>query len=172
MKKIEISIAVQEFDSENELAAEDKSLLVKARKSAEGAYAPYSEFFVGAAVQLQTGKTVSGNNQENIAFPSGLCAERVAVFSAAAQFPNVGILSVAISCKSKNFSVTEPLTPCGACRQVLMEYENRQGKNIRVIVSGEKGKVWIFESVKDLLPFAFNVKGFKKNSGPAAGFTL
>ena len=155
-KKIKIISVFQELDSINELNKEDKKLLFEANKAAELAYAPYSNYFVGAALLLESGVIVKGNNQENVAFPSGLCAERVAVFYAGANYPNIKIKTIAITSKSKLFSVENPVSPCGGCRQVLAEYEARQKSDIRLILMGEKGKIHIIESVKTLLPLVFN----------------
>jgi cytidine deaminase len=122
------------------------------------AHAPYSEFHVGAAVLLENGKIVTGNNQENAAYPSGLCAERVAIFYASAQYPNSAVKAIAVTVKSKNMVVSEPLSPCGACRQVIAEYENKSEKPIRIIMSGEKGPIYIAKSIESLLPLMFSKK--------------
>jgi cytidine deaminase len=162
MNKLELKISYTELESENELNEEEKQLLQKARKSSNMAYAPYSNFLVGAALLLENGTIVCGNNQENAAFPSGLCAERVAIFSAGANYPDVKIKTIAITCKSKSFLVNEPLSPCGACRQAMSEYEIRYKSNIRIILQGEKGKIRIINSVADLLPFMFMAEELKK----------
>ena len=122
MKKRELKTVFIEYDAVEKLPSADKKLIVIAKKAAETAYAPYSEFHVGAAVMLENGVCIKGNNQENVAYPSGLCAERVAVFAASSQYPGVAIKTIAISAKSKKFKVCGPVTPCGACRQVLAEY--------------------------------------------------
>jgi cytidine deaminase len=137
-------------------------LLEKAHQAANTAYAPYSNFNVGAAIQLQNGEQVFANNQENVAFPSGLCAERVAIFYAGSKYPNEVIETIAISCKSSAFEVNEPLSPCGACRQSLSEYEVKQNAPIRVILQGEIGKIRIVSSIADLLPFMFKENKLKK----------
>ena len=145
---------------QGELSPMDQALMEKAEKATEAAYAPYSEFHVGAAVQLDNGEVILGNNQENIAYPSGLCAERVAVFAAMANFPNAVIETIAVYAHSDRFELKEAVSPCGACRQVLAEYESRQGKPIRVILSSG-GKILILNSSHDLLPLVFNPSGFK-----------
>ena len=160
-KKIEIRAEFLEFDSEHELAKEEQELLEKARKASSTAYAPYSGFCVGAALLLENGKIVTGNNQENAAYPTGLCAERVAAFAASSQFPGIPFKTIAITCSSKKHPVVIPESPCGSCRQSLMEYEILFKKNIRVILCGESGKVWILNSIADLLPLAFNGKNLK-----------
>ena len=161
-KKIEIKSIIYEFDSIEELSEEDRALLEHAREAAVLAYAPYSNFYVGAALLLKNDKILRGNNQENVAYPSGLCAERVAIFAAGAQYPDVPIKTIAITAKSKFFEVNEPVSPCGACRQVMAEYENRYGSDIRLILQGETGKIHIAESVKTLLPMMFNTEKLKK----------
>ena len=154
-KEIEIRTIITEYDSIEELPSSDASLLKAAGKAADAAYAPYSQFKVGAAVLLETGEVVPGNNQENVAYPSGLCAERVALFTVGAQYPNVPVVAIAITCKSDNFNIDEPLAPCGACRQVMVEYEKKSGVNIRIILRGQEGKVHIIDSVGAILPFSF-----------------
>ncbi|MCX6295848.1 MAG: cytidine deaminase [Bacteroidetes bacterium] len=162
MIKKELKIAYTEYDSEKELPEEQQELLKKARAASDLAYAPYSNFYVGAALLLENGVVVTGNNQENVAFPSGLCAERVAIYAAGAQYPDVPISVIAITCKSKQFHVGEPLSPCGACRQAMSEYEMRHNKNIRIILAGETGKIHIFDSIADILPFMFKSEQLKK----------
>ena len=161
-RKIEIKSEIEEFNSIKELSAWEKKLLEHARKAADLAYAPYSNFYVGAALLLKNGKILRGNNQENVAYPSGLCAERVAIFAAGAQYPGVPVKAIAITAKSKSFKVNKPVAPCGACRQVLAEYENRYGSDIRLILQGEEGRVHITDSVKTLLPLMFNTEKLKK----------
>lgn len=127
----------------------------EAISSREKAYAPYSNFRVGAAVLLEDGTVVCGNNQENAAFPSGLCAERVAVFHAGATHPGKTIRAVAITAASELRSVTEPVAPCGACRQALAEYEFRQKSPVAVYFMGDASEVYLSASVKELLPLVF-----------------
>lgn len=162
MKKLNLSISYLEYNSINELNKEDKALLSKALEASKLAYAPYSHFKVGAAVLLENGEIFTGNNQENAAYPSGLCAERVAVFAASSHFPDIAVKALAITAKAKDFSIDSPIYPCGACRQVFAEYEHHHKKNIRVIVMGEKGKIQIFESIESLLPFMFVEDNLKK----------
>lgn len=156
MKSKEIAIRYFEADSPSELDQADKYLLEKASRAAEKAYAPYSGFRVGAALRLINGTVVSGNNQENAAYPSGLCAERVALFSASSQYPDEVIESIAITVNTDKQTVTEPVPPCGACRQVLAEYEKKQGSKIRIIFSGETGKTILVDGIDSLLPISFN----------------
>ncbi|MDI9342016.1 MAG: cytidine deaminase [Sediminibacterium sp.] len=152
---------IEVYASAEKLPKNDQLLLAKAKLAVKNAYAPYSHFQVGAAVRLQNGKIILGNNQENAAYPSGLCAERVAIFQAGALYPNVAVKSIAISCKSIIKPVLEPVTPCGACRQSIAEYELRSGKPIRIIMSGEKGAVYVVNSISSLLPLLFNASILK-----------
>ena len=128
----------------------------KAQKARESAYAPYSLFKVGAALLLETGEVIIGNNQENAAFPSGLCAERVAVYHAGATYPGKTIKALALTARSLNHEVRTPTPPCGACRQALAEYEVKQQTPISVYFMGETGNVVKAASVKDLLPLIFD----------------
>ena len=155
MKTIEYKTIVLEYETTDELADSDKELVKMAKEAANSAYAPYSNFYVGAAISLENGVTVTGNNQENIAYPSGLCAERVAIFSAYSKFPGIAFKTIAVTAKSKHTPVDSPITPCGACRQVLAEYERLQNKPLRIILTGESGKVLVFSQVEDILPFSF-----------------
>lgn len=162
MKKIELNTVVTEYESMDELEQNDRELMEKAHEAAKYAYAPYSEFFVGAALLLENGKIVTGNNQENVAYPSGLCAERVAIFNAGARYSGVPVQKIAIVATSTRFNVDYPVSPCGACRQVMSEYEMKQETPIRVIMMGAKGKIHQVDCVKDLLPLLFYEKGLKK----------
>jgi cytidine deaminase len=159
--KLTISSTFEVYKSADDLPAGDLELLKKARKAVKAAYAPYSGFNVGAAVLLTNGKVVTGNNQENAAYPSGLCAERVALFYANANYPNIGAQTIAVSVKSNHQIINEPVSPCGSCRQVIAEYENLYAKPIRIIMSGETGRVYVSESIENLLPFMFNKKHLK-----------
>lgn len=162
MKKIEYTAIVHEYDSIEELTGDDKYLVQKAKEASEAAYAPYSRFHVGAALMLENGICVIGNNQENVAYPSGLCAERVAVFAASAQYPGIAFKAIAITAKSDDFIVNNPVSPCGSCRQVLAEYERLFCKPIRIILGCETGKILIIDKVDDLLPFSFKADSLKK----------
>jgi cytidine deaminase len=162
MKKLSITNTYLEFDSIKDLSDADAKLLNSAIVASEKAYAPYSKFHVGAAILLENGEVVTGNNQENAAYPSGLCAERVAAFHASSQFPDVKFIAIAITANSKEFKINSPIYPCGACRQVLAEYEFHFGKDIKIILMGEKGKVHIVNNVKTFLPLMFTPKDLKK----------
>jgi len=162
MQRLDITSSVLVYDSENELPAADLDLLKAARGAALKAYAPYSQFQVGAAALLKNGAVIIGSNQENVASPSGLCAERVAVFAAGAQHPDVPVKAIAVSCRSEKFHVDYPATPCGACRQAMAEYENRYGEAIRIILAGAAGPVYVLESIAALLPLQFKADQLKK----------
>ncbi len=155
MRKEIIPLEVIFFDSASEMNSDDNQLLSKAADAAKRAYAPYSEFQVGSAVRLANGKIIQGNNQENAAYPSGLCAERVALFYAAAEYPDVAVEALAITVYTHTSKVKNPVPPCGACRQVMAESENRFKHNMRVIMQGESGPVLVVENMKTLLPFTF-----------------
>ena len=162
MQSHNISICYQETYDSKELEEKYRILLSRAWEAFRNAYAPYSQFKVGAALQLQNGTIVIGNNQENSAYPSGLCAERVAIFAASAQYPNIPIEAIAIVANTSLIQSENPITPCGACRQVLTEYEHLAKKPITVILQGDSEKIWIIEGVKNLLPFMFHGEQLKK----------
>ena len=151
-----------EFSSLDELNDDDRNLLLEARKSVVNAYAPYSSFHVGAAILLEDGNIIRGNNQENASYPIGMCAERVAVFAAGANYPGVKIKAIGISAKSKQFIIDQPVTPCGACRQAIAEYEHRYKNPIRLIMTGETGKILVTESIQNFLPYQFNGDDLRK----------
>lgn len=156
MKKVEIKTEITVFNNTDELSNSIKTLMEKAIEVKQTAYAPYSNFKVGAAILLENGVIVTGNNQENAAYPSGMCAERVAVWKAASTYPNIEIVALAISASSGSQKLKNPVAPCGGCRQTLLEYEVNQNKHIPVYFMGEEGKVIMTNSVVDLLPVAFD----------------
>ena len=162
MKQITHSFDYQVFDSIMELQQSDRELLENAKEAISGSYAPYSHYHVGAAVRLANGMVVTGSNQENMAFPAGLCAERVAVFSASANYPGVPVAAIAISARSDDFEVSDPVPPCGMCRQAIIEYEMKFSNKIRIILAGQTGKVFIFPGMGTLLPLAFHENGLAK----------
>jgi cytidine deaminase len=162
MKQISQSFEYQVFESIHELHVTDRELLDMAKDAISGSYAPYSHYHVGAAVKLANGTVVCGSNQENMSFPAGLCAERVAVFAASSAFPGVPIAAIAISAISDDFEVSEPVPPCGMCRQAIVEYEMKFNNKIRIILAGQTGKVFIFQGMGTLLPLAFHEKGLAK----------
>jgi len=150
-KIIETKVNVYKFD---ELSAAHQLLIEKAKEQVSKAYAPYSGFHVGAAVLLSNGQIFAGSNQENSAYPSGLCAERVAMFYANAQFPDVPVEALAITAYTNGEFLSDPVTPCGSCRQVLLETETRFDKDITVLLHGTE-KTYELTNVKQLLPLCF-----------------
>lgn len=140
----------------SELENSDKNLILEAVSSAKKAYAPYSKFFVGSAVKLDNGEILKANNQENAAYPSGLCAERVALFFANANYPESAVNTMAIVVIDKNGEIIDKnISPCGACRQVIAESEMRFNNSVRILLAS-KETVLVFDSVQHLLPFSFN----------------
>jgi cytidine deaminase len=156
MKKITITNDFLVFDTLQELPKDVQLLMQKAVEVRKNAYAPYSNFRVGVALLLDNGETVLGSNQENMAYPSGLCAERVAVFQAGAIYPEAKILKLAITGASDIKKTTSPIPPCGSCRQSMIEYETRQNYPITIYFMGETGIIYQSESIKNLLPFVFD----------------
>jgi len=156
MKKVEIKTQITVFDAIDELSDSTKNLMEKAIIAKQNAYAPYSKFKVGAALLLEDGTIVTGNNQENAAYPSGMCAERVAIWKASSDFPNLKILKLAISASSSSQILKEPVAPCGGCRQTLSEYELKQKDKIETYFMGEIGKIIMTDSLLNLLPIAFD----------------
>lgn len=156
MKSITITSKLEVFDSSEEMPADVQDLMKKAVATRNAAYAPYSQFKVGAAILLANGEIVRGSNQENASYPSGLCAERTAVYAAGAQFPGVEIKKIAISAASVKHKVEAPVPPCGACRQALVEYEVKQDSPIEIFFMGETGEVMKASSIKELLPLIFD----------------
>ncbi len=156
MNKITLQITVLEYNSIDELSHSDKKLVEQSQKAIISSYSPYSKFRVGAAVLLENGEIITGANQENAAYPSGLCAERVALFYANSKYPDVAVEAIAISASGNGKDFTcKPISPCGACRQVILETENRFEKPIKIILYG-KDKITVFENSVDLLPIAFS----------------
>lgn len=156
MKKQDINTQITIFDSKEELSEKVLFLFNEAEKARENAYAPYSNFRVGAAVLLDNGNIITGNNQENAAYPSGLCAERVAVYFAGSQFPNTKILQIAVTARSEKQLLNKPIAPCGSCRQAIAEYEIKQNQPIEIYFMGETGQIFKTESIKALLPLLFD----------------
>ena len=161
MKEQSLDIKYTKTDFLN-LSSDEKKLITSAKEKANCAYAPYSGLLVGASVLMQNGEIISANNQENIAYPSGLCAERVALFYAVSQFPENGIETIAITANSSSFKMTSIISPCGACRQVMSEYEKKQGRVIRLLLHHVDDSVLIVNSVTDLLPFLFMDSSLKR----------
>lgn len=155
MKENKIEINYKVYDDISELTKEDAWLLNEAREVTKQAYAPYSNFFVGAAAKLVNGEIVAGTNQENASYPVGLCAERVLLASASTLYPEIPIETMAVSYYSGNGNSKQPIAPCGMCRQYLQEYEIRVKQPIRLILAGLEGKIFVFEKASQLLPLGF-----------------
>lgn len=158
MKEISISSSFFEYDSLDELPEDVQNLMDQAVEIRKKAYAPYSQFRVGAALLLDNGKIVLGSNQENAAYPSGLCAERVAIFYAGSKYPEAKILKIAITAASDTNQTKAPIPPCGSCRQSIAEYEIKQDTPIEIYFMGEIGSIYQSASLKNLLPFMFDKK--------------
>ena len=155
MTNKEIKIAYCEYESIDQLDNKDKVLSEAAIEAMSGSYAPYSKFHVGAAVRFDDGEIIKGANQENAAYPSGTCAERTALFYAGASRPDQPIEAIAIAASQNGELLENPVTPCGACRQVMVQYQVKSGIPMKVILIGSK-KVMLFDKVNDLLPFVFD----------------
>ena len=155
MTSKEIKIAYKEYETLDELEPRDRELAQAAIEAMQGSYAPYSNFNVGAAVLFEDGDIVQGSNQENAAYPSGLCAERTALFYASASRPDKAMEALAIVAGQNGNICRNPATPCGACRQVMAQYQTKSGRPMRVLLVGS-GKIWRFEKVDDLLPLIFD----------------
>lgn len=158
MKEINITTKFLIFENQTELPIEIQDLMEQAISIRKTAYAPYSKFRVGAALLLDNGKIVLGSNQENAAYPSGLCAERVAIFAAGSNYPEAKIVKMAITAASDTNTTTAPIPPCGSCRQSIAEYEIKQDQPIEIYFMGEIGAIYKSDSLKNLLPFMFDKK--------------
>ncbi len=161
MTKKEIHFSVEIYQSDAELNAADAALLEAARQTTAKAYAPYSQFRVGAVAALVTGDIVAGTNQENASYPVGICAERVLLSTLASQHPDVAVNTIAISYDNRHGESDRPISPCGICRQSLTEYEERVKQPIRIILGGLKGEVYILEKASHLLPLSFSANDLK-----------
>ncbi|WDF60299.1 cytidine deaminase [Flavobacterium sp. KACC 22758] len=158
MKEISITSSFTIYDNINELSQDVQDLMNQAIEIRKKAYAPYSKFRVGAALLLDNGKVILGSNQENAAYPSGLCAERTAIFYAGSIYPEAKILKMAITAASDTNQTQAPIPPCGSCRQSIAEYEIKQDTPIEIYFMGEIGEVYKSASLKNLLPFMFDKK--------------
>lgn len=161
-KKLKHSLELAVYENVNRLSLADKELVKRAKKVSKTAYAPYSQFYVGAAIRLSSNEIIEGSNQENMAYPSGMCAERVAIYYANSYHSDKQIETIAVTAFAKEFEVDHPVSPCGACRQSMAEYELKQKHPIRLIMTGESGEVYIAESIETILPFMFNEIELKK----------
>ncbi len=158
MKKHNISTSFQIFDQVSELTDIDQKLVLAAKDALKDSYSPYSKFKVGAAILLSNGEIIKGSNQENAAYTMCLCAERVAIAAADSVYPKEKIIAIAVTAKSPTKPIDKPIAPCGACRQVLCETENKHNQSMKVIMQGEVGQIVIIETAKDLLPFHFDAE--------------
>jgi len=156
MREKELKISYESYSSEQELSAEDASLLQAAKDCLSDSYSPYSKFKVGCAIHLANGKVINGNNHENASFPVGLCAERVALSAVDALYRGEKIGAMAITAASAVKPVNEPISPCGNCRQAISEAQQKSGNAIRIILQGQSGEVNIFKSIDGLLPMSFD----------------
>jgi len=156
-QKIQKFLSFETYSSPSELSSNDFKLYLKAKEISKKAYAPYSKFNVGCALELASGEIVVANNQENIAFPSGLCAERVALFYAGANFPTDEVLTIFIYAEGELLPDNNFLTPCGSCRQVMTESQRRQKERFRILLCGNDQHVLVVEKIDDLLPFSFGM---------------
>jgi cytidine deaminase len=161
MKQKEVQFVYEVYNSIKSLTNSDEALLENARKTTATAYAPYSNFQVGAAALLVNGEIVHGSNQENASYPVGLCAERVLISAISSIYPNTAIHTMAISYHNLNGDSSHPISPCGICRQSLLEYEARLKHPIRVIMSGMEGKVFVISNASMLLPLSFTSEDLK-----------
>lgn len=155
MKTQSFTISYETFSSINEISLSDQALCKKAKDALITSHSPYSKFKVGTAISLSNGEVVLGSNQENVAYPSGLCAERVALFAIGINYPNVVVKSMAITAQTEVFKIEKPITSCGACLQVMIEIEKRQNSPIEVLFYCIDGEILKVKSIKSLLPFGF-----------------
>jgi cytidine deaminase len=162
MEKHEIVLKYSVYEKSSDLPKSESSLLEEAVKASDTAYAPYSAFRVGAAVLLENGEVITGSNQENVAYPSGMCAERVALFYASSRFPDIQVQAIAIVAFSDDFVVEGPVTPCGSCRQVMAETEMRFQNKIKLIMQGDYSKIYVADEVNQILPMMFHADKLKK----------
>lgn len=149
------TITYETFDNIDKLSTADKILCLKAKDALSSSFSPYSKFKVGTAILLDDEQIVLGSNQENVAYPSGLCAERVALFNIGANYPDAVIKTMAITAQTENFKIVSPITSCGGCLQVMIEVEKRQNSPIEVLFYCIDGQILKVKSVKNLIPFAF-----------------
>lgn len=159
--KLRVQIEIDVFEKEEDLSEAEQALLTRAREAANTAYAPYSGFLVGAALRLEDGSVHIGNNQENAAYPSGLCAERTALFGLRCNQPDTCVTMIAVTARRQADTHYLPVTPCGSCRQVMAEYENRQGRPIQLLMQAPDGRYFRFSSIQDLLPFQFSKESLR-----------
>lgn len=156
MKTIELTSKITVYENRTELPEDLLHLLEEAEKAATRAYAQYSHFQVGAAILMNNGKIVTGSNQENAVYPCGLCAERTTAFAASSLYPDVPFNKIAITAINPTTPLEQPVSPCGSCRQVLYEYEQKFNQPIEVILAGQTGPIYVLQCIADLLPYTFH----------------
>ena len=161
MKTEEFTFSISVYDSIDELSQEDAFILSEARSVTQFAYAPYSNFLVGAAAKLVNGETLTGTNQENASYPAGICAERVLLSCAASKYPGIGIETMAIAYNNLKGKSDRPVSPCGICRQSFTEFQQRTKTPMRIILSGMEGKIQVIENAAYLLPLVFGSDDLK-----------
>ncbi len=155
MSSKRLVIDYEEFSSVDKMSAADQELVAKALEAQAGSYSPYSQFQVGAALRLEDGTIIKGANQENAAYPAGLCAERTALFAAGANYPDIAPETLAVAGSDHGVLCESPVSPCGSCRQVMAEYQKKHGKPLKIILVGSK-RIRKFQRVEDILPFIFD----------------
>jgi cytidine deaminase len=168
MTNIELKISIQEYDKIEEIAPELQTICERAKENVMRAYNPYSNFHVGAAILLENGVIVDGSNQENAAYPSGLCAERVAMFYANSMYPDVKPVAIAVTAFYQGRFIARAVPPCGSCRQVLMESESRYKSDIKILLVGSE-KIQVMNDIKSLLPLNFDSKYLNAGSESKVG---
>lgn len=164
MKRKKLEFTYSEYEKDEGVPDEIQELIENAILATDTAYAPYSLYRVGAAVKMSNGEIIKGSNQENVAYPSGLCAERVALYAASSAYPDMDVKSIAVTVKHDFIDALEVFSPCGACRQVMAEIEAKAGRNIEIIVHAPDGKTHVFDGVSQLLPFSFKNSGLNKRN--------
>lgn len=157
-KRIKFDVFLEEYQDLSQLPVDSQDLMNQARDTCQYAYAPYSNFLVGAAVLMKNGKVVRGSNQENVSFPSGLCAERVALYAATATYPSLTIVKLAVTATRRDLNDYQAVTPCGGCRQVISEYQAIQQQPIEIIMEGPDNTIRVASTIDVLLPFRFSAK--------------
>lgn len=161
MRTEQVQLEVKVYEDAGELDSKDKNLLDAARAETGNAWAPYSNFRVGAAALLANGEMVKGSNQENAAYPAGICAERVLLSTASSLFPGVAINTLAVSYDNLNGNSNKPISPCGICRQSIFEFQSRTAQKIRILLGGLEGKIYVIEDAANLLPLVFGADDMK-----------
>ena len=156
MKELKVTSTIKVYESINELSEEERQLMILAKEQLHYSYAPYSKFRVGAAVKLENGEIFKGCNQENASYSLCICGERVALFNAGAKYPDGVVKLLAITASNEELEILKPVAPCGACRQVILEFEEKQGSNIKILLMGDGSEIYAFENSRELLPFSFD----------------